>query len=157
MSSTGDDLKAFAERHIAHEVRMLAKLPGAINHQKTVEPRPDPVVLNALYEDLLVHARLLDEFLSNCGDGRSVKASDYIPDWRPRHSEPVWRKAANQRVAHLDRHRTSPGVDGPLNPTAESIRHELGVELCVFYAALPEHCRDWFAGIPEYFSEEMST
>lgn len=148
MSDARHDAETFARRHISHEIRMLAKLPEHIDRKKPTVRDADAVVANALYENFLVHARVLDDFLSNVGDNRTVKGCDYINGWVADKSRPVWRQHANRRVAHLDWDRTSPGVDGPLNVDAKVIRGELGARLWAFYSALPDERKPWFAEVP---------
>ncbi len=151
-----DELQDFAKRHIAHEIRMLSGLPKHIAAYTRSGAKSDHFVSNALYEDLLVHARLLDDFLSNRGDGRSVNANEYITNWDPQHSKPKWRVHANQRVAHLDRARSAPGVDGPFNVPPEDIRGELGDRLGAFYRGLASDRKTWFPAIPECFPQATS-
>jgi hypothetical protein len=135
---------------------MLSKLPEYIERETPTARGVDAVVSNALYENFLVHARVLDEFLSNGGDDRTVKARDYVEGWVVGDPQPQWRRHANQRVSHLDWKRTSPGGDGPLNVDAKEIRGELGARLWAFYEALPDVRKAWFIEIRDSFAPGAS-
>lgn len=96
------DLRAFAVEHVCYEVDML------IGTSCMVSPHPGSVADNAMLESFLVHARLLDDFLTRKVPKPGSKFEDdvvarhYIPKWTPRTVlTEADRDLVNKFVAHL--------------------------------------------------------
>jgi hypothetical protein len=96
---------------IAYELKMI----GVLGQLKT--PVDLPFVGNGLLESLLVHIRLLDDFLANKrrrgpqGDD-DLTASDYNPVWLGNgFLKDDERSSINKKVAHLTRSRQDKDVD----------------------------------------------
>lgn len=116
---------------IGYELKMI----GALGQLKT--PRDLPFVGYGLLESLLVHVRLLDDFLANrCRVGRAgdddLTARDYNSSWSSngflRAEE---RSSINKKVVHLTRSRRDHTVDrqwrtaGTLDPEGRWHRIDL--------------------------------
>jgi len=140
---------------------MLALLPSRIaQFEEEVAQGNESarVVANALYESLLVHARVLDDFLANRGNpnrrgvDRSATARSFAPRWVSSDARPAWRVSANTRVAHLDWVRTAP-IGEAQNLDWEEIYASVGSQLLEFSACLPDARKPWFSFIQTYLGE----
>ena len=101
---TKDDLEAAAEA-VAYEAKMLcftaSALPGGLAERFGDEPTFER---NAFLESFLLHARVLDEFLSSTGRRASdVVAAHYIPGEYPIPTAFIGneRSAIDRQLAHL--------------------------------------------------------
>lgn len=112
-SPSEQDLEAYADHHIAYEVRtLLYQVVDLARRQRS--GRPHDMVYDALVEAPLVHLRLLDEFLGSplqaqaatTRDRDTVFAEHYLPGWTPRPllTKPE-RQDLNAQVAHLSGRR----------------------------------------------------
>jgi hypothetical protein len=105
------ELDAFARQHVGYEIRTVVTLAAMF-----ADRNPNGVPLeggfgnpidDALLEAVLVHLRLLGDFLgSRRMSARDLHASDWVPDWRGR----AWlandvRARINAQVAHLSKER----------------------------------------------------
>lgn len=105
MSHWSEKLLAERAHHVAYEVVMLVDQARVlIDRYGCAGPMgsdKDPVS-NALLDAVLVHLRLLDDFLRNGGWDTDIKASDWVPKWRPvQWLGPRVRERINWQVAHL--------------------------------------------------------
>jgi hypothetical protein len=107
---TPAERKQFAETHIEYEVRMLREQFAALNQlvQKRSRGRPpvgDPFLGadgQALLEAILVHLRLLDEFLGGrVPDRRGVYATAWVSAWSAAGFLGADRDRVDAKVAHL--------------------------------------------------------
>ena len=107
---TDAELDAFAREHLSYEVRML------IGQSKSLDERhpSDDQDRQALIEALLVHLRLLDDFLGSKGqverategDRDDVFAGHWVDKWEPcTFLSDDERKRVNAKVAHLSGRR----------------------------------------------------
>ena len=134
------DLRAFAEEHVCYEVEML------IGTSRMLSPQPRSVADNAMLESFLVHARLLDDFLtlkvpkpgSKFED--DVVAGHYIMKWTPRTIlTEADRDLVNKFVAHLTSGRMT---KEPVPVLALRAKVLSGFQR--FLAELPPAKRPWF-------------
>ena len=112
-SPTEKDLTDYADTHIAYEVRtMLYQVVDLDRRQRS--GRPGDMVFDALIEAVLVHVRLLDEFLGNPQqaepatkrDRDTVFAAHYLPRRAPASFlTQAERGDVNAQVAHLSGRR----------------------------------------------------
>lgn len=122
---TQAELAALAENHLHYEVAMLR---GSIaeysqrynaNLNITTLPRNDAgrIACMAFFEVVLLHSRILDEFLVGPPRQDDVVAADYIPNWVPPAPRPldrvqqvaasalVVRSSINKQLAHFSLER----------------------------------------------------
>jgi hypothetical protein len=110
VTSIDPQLIACAE-DIGYELKMI----GVLGQLKT--PVDLPFVGNGLLESLLVHVRLLDDFLANKrrrgpSGGDDLTASDYNPSWSGNgFLKDYERSTINKKVTHLTRTRQNHVVD----------------------------------------------
>lgn len=162
MTRTDQELQAFAEQHLAHEVRMFIELP------KLRAQTPAGLLNGATYESWLVHARNLDTFIRSLGEQVAqghkkpeARADDFVDGWRPTRVTAVWRDVVNAQVAHLRWDRRTPGTDGAPAPLIDvdevTVVAEIGSDLFDFYQDLPDVRQPWFAFIPRHFPVEAAS
>lgn len=101
--TSSDELIAFAAEHISYEVEMAANGAAMWRDARAYLSR---VVSSSLTVAVLVHLRLLDDFLSRTKRHRDdVLAVDYLDNWQPPDPSPLAttqdRDAVNGQVAHL--------------------------------------------------------
>lgn len=142
-----DELDVFAARHICYEVCVLKRQLDALLPREKARLRGGPTdcIYDSLLEAVLVHLRLLDEFLGSKQQAyeepwgekdrktETAFARHWITEWEPsRVLEPPERGWVNAQVAHLSGNRK----DGRNYPLPEMARRCFE-QLEVFYAALP--------------------
>jgi len=94
-------LAAFAERHIAYEVGMTATGTLLLHQPPGVYGE---ALKNAILESVLIHLRLLDEFVGRQPQhAEDVAATDYLATWIPVDGGPLmgYRALINWQVAHV--------------------------------------------------------
>ena len=105
------DLATYAERHVRYEVDMVTgqarelirRHPSGMPTPTTGFPGP---IDDALLEAILVHLRLLEDFLGSRKDGRDVIAEDWLPSWSPQTFLTCdQRDAINLQLAHMSSER----------------------------------------------------
>jgi len=111
----GPELDTLARTHLQYEVGTLVGQACEFHRRyPNGWPGPDkftePVIDDALLEAVLVHVRLLDDFLRSKKRTNDVKAEWWVPEWKPEPEE--WlhadvRTRIDKQVAHLDRYRIS--------------------------------------------------
>jgi hypothetical protein len=96
---TDDELATFAEQHLAYEVGAAANQAIAWYYSMVTTSRP---IQSALLSAVLVHLRLLADFLHRDPRGDDVAAVHYLSSWEST-SDPLGmdREAINGHVAHL--------------------------------------------------------
>lgn len=102
-----DELNTYAERHVHYEIDMVTRQARRlVTRHPTGMPSPGTgfpcEVDDALLEALLVHLRLLNDFLGPRKHPRDVVASDWLPSWESRGflTEEQQRRI-NKQLAHL--------------------------------------------------------
>jgi len=99
---------AFEVEMLVEQTRLLIKACGPHGPQGSIGAEPET---QALLEAVLLHLRLLVEFLGNKGRDTDAKANFWVPGWVPRQwLEPSVREQINWRVAHLSSLRDVYGV-----------------------------------------------
>lgn len=94
--------------HPLYEMEMLLGAP-----KEMARHARGSVVMNALVESFVVHARCLDEFFSKGRDQtkRNMRAIDFDPQWHPVSPHPKIEKI-NREVSHIGWTRKRPGTIG---------------------------------------------
>lgn len=138
---TPELLDVFAAQHIAYEVRQLVEttLEFMTRYAGGVVPARfnTPTIDDALLEALLVHLRLLDEFLQSQPHPRYPERV-IATDWAPVVWDREWlgkkeRRRINGQVAHLDLNREdAPGWD------VRDLAHRCCIELAKFVAEVEQ-------------------
>ena len=90
---TPEQLERFA-KDLTYEVRMLDATARALL------ATPPSLERNAFLESLLIHARVLDEFLGHDRQHDNVTAGDYAPAWNMKPLPDKLRRVTNKLVAH---------------------------------------------------------
>lgn len=116
--------------HLTYEGFMLSGTTQLIEQgfppSDRVEPTVREVVRNALLESLLVHIRVLDDFLSMEAPARpdDVVAVDFLPSWEPRRCLTAEERTyVNKRVMHLTAVRGAGPAPWELDKGREVMRH----------------------------------
>jgi len=103
-----------------------------------------------LLEDMLLHARVLRDFLTRPPKGDDISAAHFVEDietWRKQASSlcpylRVNRKRLNKKLAHLTYARLT--EDELWEPIP--IRDELQIAWDKFLSSVPEKSKEWFTG-----------
>jgi len=108
--------------HLAYEVWMLVR-----TRQLIVErwDQLDRVVANAVIEAHAVHVRNLICFLFDRSDGKKIRASDFVPEWRESRTETLGRVqgSVDTEIAHISYERLN--VGGPAKAWDPSLDDEI--------------------------------
>lgn len=173
MTALSDDrLRTLAEEHIAYELEMLVWTSMTLYRDTAAYSAPvlglSQDARNAVLESLLVHARILDDFLLNRDgpDGDDVLAKHYAP-WDERSILPAemikkkqrfWtfmpgdsREQANKRVAHLTQRRLDDGENKKVRYLA--VAHAIAATFLAFLDRVAENDPSrsaWFAKAASY-------
>jgi len=146
----GLDLKAFATEHVCYEVEML------IGTSRMLRPEPRTVADNAMLESFLVHARLLDGFLTGAipkpGDRfqDDIVACHYVSEWdRGTVLTLADRDLVNKLVAHITSERMN---QQPVPVLA--LQDKIAAALKKFLNALPSDKQPWFERAARALSAE---
>lgn len=95
-------LAAFARRHISYEIGMAATGTQLLHQPPGLHGE---ALKNVLLESVLVHLRLLDDFVGRATRAHKddVLAVDYLETWDPAEVGPLgeFRRPINTQVAHL--------------------------------------------------------
>lgn len=95
-------LAAFARRHISYEIGMAATVTQVLHQPPGLHGE---ALKNVLLESVLVHLRLLDDFVGRATRAHAddVLALDYLDTWDPVEGGPLgeFRRPINTQVAHL--------------------------------------------------------
>jgi hypothetical protein len=105
---TPEQLDGYASRHVAYEVRMLVAQFRALRRCGN----RDDQNRQALLEAVLVHLRLLDEFLGQRPGTQydDARAMHWVKTWKPKgFLSRTQRDRVNAKVAHLTARRTELG------------------------------------------------
>ena len=116
--------------HVAYEGFMLSGTTQLIEQDfppsDRVKPTVRVVIRNALLESLLVHIRVLDDFLGMEAPAQpdDVVAVGFLPSWEPRRClTPDERAYVNKRVMHLTTVRGAGPAPWQLDKAREVMRH----------------------------------
>lgn len=132
-----DDLEAFAREHLCYEVWMLGETAQWLSN---LPPGAPVVACNAYLESFGIHARALDDFLSNKGKhADDVLAKHYNGDWRGEDRARGFARTVNKQVAHLTRVRLQ---KEPIN--VGEVHERLVDSFRRFVSTLPEPRHRWF-------------
>lgn len=95
-------LASFARRHVSYEIGMAATGTQLLHQPPGLHGE---ALKNVLLESVLVHLRLLDEFVGRATSAHEgdVLAVDYLDAWDPLDFGPLgeFRRPINKQVAHL--------------------------------------------------------
>lgn len=167
-----DQLRTLAEEHIAYELEMLVWTAMTL-YRDSAGNSASVLTLsqnarNAVLESLLVHARILDDFLMNRAGprGDDVCAKHFAP-WDERAELPAetikkervtWtfmpgpsREQANKRVAHFTQKRLDGGESKEVRYL--DVAHAIATAFVAFLDRVSEHDQgrsDWFATAASY-------
>ncbi len=167
-----DGLRTLAQEHVAYELEMLVWTAMTLYRDSAAGPGPALGLAqdarNAVLESLLVHARILDDFLLNRTgqNGDDVRAKHFAP-WDESAALPAeminkkrrfWtfmpsdsREQANKRVAHLTQKRLDDGKNKEVHYLA--VAQAIATTFLEFLDRVEEYDRSrsaWFATAASY-------